>query len=288
MPYIEFTEGVWYPEGGLYSVADSLAKICREEGIPINMGSEASRILIEGGSARGVEFSDGKKAEADIVISNVDLPYTYLKMIPQAQRPHMSDKKIKSLATSCSTFMLYLGIDGHYDTEHHNFILPLEYEELLDEVFKDQVLPENPGVYIANPSSHDPTLAPNGKSVIYVLVPVPNLGGNVDWEKQKAVFREKILDSFASVGMGDIRERIVYERMITPEDWKNEFNLEKGATFGLSPILWQSAAFRPPNKDPKIKNLYFVGASTHPGGGLPIVLMSSKLLEMRIKKDYGV
>ncbi len=288
VPYIEFTEGVWYPEGGMYSIADSLAKICREEEVPIKMGSNAKRIIIEDGSARGVEFEDGTTEMADIVISNADLPYTYMKLIPPEQRPHMSDSKLKSLATSCSTFMLYLGVDGHYNTEHHNFILPLEYKELLDDVFKDQVLPDTPGVYVANPSSHDPTLAPKGKSVIYVLVPVPNLSGKVDWKKKKKAFREKILDSLSSIGMDDIRQRIVYERMITPDDWKEEFNLEKGATFGLSPILWQSAAFRPPNRDPKIKNLYFVGASTHPGGGLPIVLMSSKLLEMRIRKDYGV
>ncbi len=288
VPYIEFTEGVWYPEGGLYSVADALGKVCGEEKIKIRKNKPVKKIIIDGGVAKGVEFEDGKTEFADIIISNADLPYTYLKLIPERQRPHMKDKKIKSLATSCSTFMLYLGVEGSYETEHHNFSLPLEYTDLLDDVFKKKVLPEMPGVYVANPSLHDPTLAPKGKSVIYVLVPVPNLSGKVDWKKQKKAFRERILDRLSSIGMSDIRQRIVYERMITPEDWAEEFNLEKGATFGLSPTLLQSAAFRPPNKDPKIKNLYFVGASTHPGGGLPIVLMSSKLLELRIKDDFGV
>ena len=288
IPFVEFTEGVWYPKGGLYSVADALTRVCKEEKIKINKGKSVKRIIIEKGEAKGIELEDGKKAYADIVISNVDLPHTYLYLVDEKYRSHMSDKKVKSLATSCSTFMIYLGIKGKYDIAHHNFILPLDFKETLDSIFKTGGIPEKPGIYIANPSSHDPTLAPKNHSVIYVLVPVSNLSGKVNWKKAKKAFREKILDSLSAIGMDDIRERIVYERIVTPDEWEDEFALEKGATFGLSPTLLQSAAFRPPNKDPKIKNLYFVGASTHPGSGLPIVILSSKLLEMRIRKDFGV
>lgn len=288
IPYVEFTEGVWYPKGGLYSVADALCKLCGEMGVEVRMGEAVKRIIIENGTAKGVELESGEKARADVVISDSDLPYTYLKLIPESQRPHMKDGKIRGLAKSCSAFMIYLGINGRCDIAHHNFILPVGYNRTFDDIFKKKALPENPGIYIANPSSHDKTLAPEGKSVIYILVPVPNLSAKIDWRKESAGFRDRILDNLGSIGLGDIRERIVYEKVVTPLEWAEEFNLEGGATFGLSPTLLQSAAFRPPNKDPSIKNLYFVGASTHPGSGIPIVLLSSKLLEARIRKDFGV
>jgi len=288
IPYVEFTEGVWYPKGGLSAFSDALERLCGEFKVGLRKGAEVKRIIIENGQATGVELSDGTIDKADIVISDADLPYTYLRLIPEKQRQHMKDKKVENLDTSCSAFMIYLGIDGSYDIPHHNFILPLDFKKTFDEIFKSKVLPLKPGIYISNPSSHDPTLAPKGKSVIYILVPVPNLSGNVDWKKEKAALREKVLSEVEKIGLDGIKDKIVFERIYTPEDWKGLYSLEKGATFGLSPTLWQSAALRPPNKDPKIKNLYFVGASTHPGSGIPIVLLSSKLLEMRMKKDFGV
>ncbi len=288
IPFVEYTQGVWYPKGGLYSVADALLNICREMNVQVHLEKPVKKIIIENGTAIGVEFEDGKKEYSDIIISDVDLPYTYTRMIDEIHRPHMKDSKIESLATSCSAFMIYLGVKGTYDIAHHNFILATDFNSTLDDIFKNKKIPEKPGIYIANPSSHDPTLAPEGHSIIYILVPVPNLSGAIDWSKETKAFREMIIDKLALLGMDDIRERIVFEKIITPEEWKKEYNLEKGATFGLSPILLQSAAFRPPNKDQKIKNLYFVGASTHPGSGVPIVLLSSKLLEMRIRDDFGV
>ncbi|MEM4347994.1 MAG: FAD-dependent oxidoreductase [Candidatus Anstonellaceae archaeon] len=233
-------------------------------------------------------MQDGKEVEADAVISNADLPYTYLKLIDEKERPHMPDWKVRSLKASCSAFMIYLGIEGKMEIPHHSFFLPEDYLETFEDIFDRKVMPKNPGIYVANPCVHDNTIAPAGKSIIYILVSVPNLSSNIDWKTEAPKLKEKILEKLEKSGLAGLRERIVMEKIFTPLDWKEAFNLEDGATFGLSPTLLQSAGFRPPNKDKKIKRLYFVGASTHPGSGIPIVLLSAQLIEERFKRDFGL
>jgi len=288
IPYVEFTEGVWYPEGGLYSVAEAMEKVCGELGVKIHTGKNVQKITVKDGIAMGVVLSDGTVAEADAVISNADLPYTYLNLINPSDRPHMRDSKIHSLKSSCSALMFYWGVEGSIDLPHHCFLLPNDYLRTFEDIFDRKVMPENPGIYIANPCRHDSSLAPSGKSILYVLVPVPNLSAGIDWKGEAQKARGAVLERLSAVGIKDIEKRIIMEKIFTPEDWKSSFNVELGAVFGLSPSLFQSAAFRPPNRDRKIKNLYFVGASTHPGGGIPIVLMSAELLEQRFVEDYGV
>ncbi|MCX8198125.1 MAG: phytoene desaturase family protein [Candidatus Micrarchaeota archaeon] len=288
IPYVEFTEGVWYPKGGLYSIAEALIALCNELGVRIHTSRGVERIMVEDGVAKGLALADGTKAEADAVISNADLPYTYLRLIDERHRPHMTDSKVLSLKTSCSAFMLYLGIEGEVGLPHHSFILPSDYLKTFEDIFDRKAMPQKPGIYIANPCAHDSSLAPEGKSIIYVLIPVPNLSSGIDWKKEAPKLREIALRKLEEIGVKDIEKRIVMERVFTPYDWKEAYGLENGATFGLSPHLLQSAAFRPPNKDRKIKRLYFVGASTHPGSGIPIVLLSAELIEKRFRDDFGL
>ncbi|MCX8174776.1 MAG: phytoene desaturase family protein [Candidatus Micrarchaeota archaeon] len=288
IPYVEFTEGVWYPKGGLYSIAEALEKLCLELGVRINCGKAVQRIIVKDGSASGLLLSDGTVVEADAVISNADLPYTYLHLISEANRPHFPDSKVRALKKSCSALMFYWGIEGKVGLPHHSFFLPDEYLKTFEDIFDRRVMPQKPGIYVANPCAHDPSLAPAGKSVLYVLVPVPNTASAISWKDEAPKVRKAVLERLSSHGISDLEKRIVMEKVFTPEDWKASFNVEDGATFGLSPSLFQSAGFRPPNKDRRIRNLYFVGASTHPGGGIPIVLMSAELLERRLAKDYGI
>ncbi len=288
IPYMEFTQGVWYPQGGLYSVAEAMEKVCKELGVGITCGAAVEKITIAGGKATGVQFSDGTREPADAVVSNADLPHTYLHLIDPQFRPHMSDAKVNSLKASCSCVMFYWGIDGEADLPHHCFLLPNNYLETFEDIFDRKALPQKPGIYLSNPCRHDSSLAPSGKSILYILIPVPNLSSGIDWGKETPKLRAQAIERLAKIGFPGIEKRIVMEKVFTPLDWEGEFNLELGATFGLSPNLMQSAAFRPPNKDKGIRNLYFVGASTHPGSGIPIVLMSAELLEKRFQKDFGV
>jgi phytoene desaturase len=288
IPYIEFTGGVWYPRGGLYAIAEALSGICRELGVKIHTSRPVRRILVRNGAAAGVELDDGEQVGADAVIANSDLPYTYLSLIGREERPHMSDRKVKGLKTSCSAFMIYWGLEGAVDLPHHAFLLPDDFMRTFGDIFDRQKMPHEPGIYVANPALHDPTVAPPGKSVLYVLVPVPNLSAGIDWKTEGGKLRRRVIERLEGIGVRDIEKRIVMERIVTPEDWKLGLNLDLGAAFGLSPILSQSAAFRPHNKDGRIKNLYFVGASTHPGSGIPIVLMSAELIERRFRKDFAL
>jgi phytoene desaturase len=288
IPYVEFTEGVWYPKGGLYSIAETLALLCKEFGVKIHTKKPVKKIIVENSVAKGLQLEDGKIVLADAIISNADLPYTYLHLLDEEDRLHMPDSKVKSLKTSCSAFMMYLGLKGKVDLAHHSFILPNDYLKTFEDIFERKVMPKKPGIYVANPCSHDKTLAPRDKSIIYVLVPVPNLLSGIDWKIEAPRLRKQIIQKLESIGVKDLEKRIVMEKIFTPLDWRDSFGLENGATFGLSPGLFQSAAFRPSNKDKKIKGLYFVGASTHPGSGIPIVLLSAELMEKRFKEDFGL
>jgi phytoene desaturase len=287
IPYLEFTQGGWYPKGGLYSLAEALAAICQELGVKIRTSRPVRRIIVEDGIAAGVELEGGTVVRADAVVANSDLPYTYASLIDEKDRRHMTNRRLGKLKRSSSAFMFYWGLEGKLDIPHHAFILPENFMKTFGDVFDRNEMPEEPGMYVSNPCASDPALAPEGKSILYVLVPVPNLAANIDWKEEGKVLRQKVMEKLGRLGVRDIEKRIVIERIVTPEDWKGG-NIELGAVFGLSPTLLQSAAFRPQNKDPRIGNLYFVGASTHPGSGLPIVLISAELIEKRFVKDFSL
>lgn len=287
LAYIEFTYGVWYPVGGLHTVPMGLAKLFRELGGQIVLGEEAASLEMSGRRATGVRFKSGRIENADAVVSNRDLPSSFRAFVPAAARPAMNDRQIDKWHIGCSTFMLYLGfkkkIDGLF---HHNILLTQNYKQSADQIFVEGRLPDQPLLYVCCPSKSDASLAPEGGEALYVLALVPNLNGKVEWSPATAAnFRKKIFEQFRANGVELREEDIVLERQFTPEDFKSLYGNHVGNAFGLSPDFFQSAAFRPSIKSKDVDGFYHVGASTHPGGGIPMVLTCGRLAAEQIHKD---
>lgn len=280
--FVEVSEGVWSIEGGLNKVAEALEKIALKNKVKIMKNTEVEKIQGEGDRAKGVRLKDGSFVSADIVVSDVDLPHTYKDLIKENSSPVQN----RELIHSCSAFMIYAGIKRKLPLKHNIFLLPKNFISALNDLFHNKKMPEDPGIYLNVPSKTFPSMAPKGKESLYILVPVPNKEADINWKKEKGKFRKKVLEKINSILEIDLKEEdFEFEKIITPDDWENDLSLEYGSTFGLAPTLMQSAFFRPQNKDPKIKNLYFVGASTHPGSGIPIVLFSANNLVQRIIEE---
>lgn len=282
--FVEVDQGVWSIKGGLGKLTGILEAIAKEEGVVIQYGREVREIKLDENRATGVELADGFFVPGDIVISNVDLPFTYANLLPGKKSPVQTRK----LEHSCSAFMMYLGVKKKLKIGHHTFLLPENFLESMKELFQDKKMPTDPGIYLNCPSKTFPQMAPKGMDALYVLVPVPNLESGANWEKEKEGFKEKVMEKINRVLKLKISKKdIKVEKIVTPMDWKGDLSLLHGSTFGLSPTLMQSAFFRPQNRDPKIKNLYFVGASTHPGSGIPIVLYGAKNTVQRIREEQS-
>lgn len=283
--FVEITQGVWTVRGGLHRIANALEKIALEKKVDIQTNTTVKKIMVENKRAIGVELSNGKKLEADLVISNADLPFTYQHLLGQKTSP-MQQKKLEN---SCSAFMLYLGVNKKLPgLLHHQFLLPKNFLKAMHELFHEKKLPKDPGIYLNCASRLFPELAPENGETLYVLVPVPNLENGINWKKEKNRFKKKVLEKINRILKLDLKQNnFLAEKIITPLDWQKQFSLHQGSTFGLAPTLFQSAFFRPQNRDPAIKNLYFVGASTHPGSGIPIVLFSAQNVVARIIEEQA-
>ncbi len=281
--YVEATQGCWSVPGGLHRIGFALEKAAHVCGVKIQTGKKVKQVRLQEGRAVGVELSDGSFFAADLVVSNADLPYTYAHLLPEKTSPVQS----RRLQPSCSAFMLYLGVKRKLAVGPHTFLLPEDFLSGLDAIFKSKTLPQDPGIYLNCPSKLFPEMAPPNGDALYVLVPVPNLQAEcIDWPKEKMQFRQRVLDKInAWLALGLKEPDFAFERVVTPQDWRDQYSLEWGSTFGLAPTLSQSAFFRPQNRDPSIKNLYFVGGSTHPGSGIPIVLFSANNVVERIARE---
>ncbi|MBI5226136.1 phytoene desaturase [Candidatus Micrarchaeota archaeon] len=284
--YVEATQGAWSVPGGLHRIASVMADVAQKGGVNIQTGKKVKQIRLEKNKVIGVDLFDGSFVPADLVVSNADLPYSYAHLLPQKSSPVQQRK----LEPSCSAFMMYLGVKRKLPIGPHTFLLPSDFISSLEALFHDKRLPLNPGIYLNCPSKLFPEMAPKNGDALYVLVPVPNLqAASIDWKTQKkgqtqvSLFRQLVLDKINDWLHLDLKESdIAFERIVTPADWQDQYSLEWGSTFGLSPTLQQSAFFRPQNRDPRVKNLYFVGGSTHPGSGIPIVLFSANNVVQRI------
>ncbi len=281
--YMETGLGIWYPKGGMYSLSLALQKLVKDLGGTIKVNSPVKQILIENKQAIGIELEYKKEVRADIVIANADLVYTYKNLIAQEQRPKMPDTKLDSFNQASSALLFYWGVDDECaDMLHHNVYLCKDFKANLDQIFHEKILPTDPSFYTYIPTKTDPKLAPNGKNVFYVLVPVPNLKGKNDWKKGITKIRSQVLSRLKTEFGLDIESKIQTERVFTPQDFETKFNLTSGSAFGLSHHFFQSGYFRPHNYSKDISSLYFVGASTYPGGGIPMVTLSAKLVVERI------
>ena len=285
LQYTELAEGVWFPIGGMYRAIEALTSIAESLGVQFIYNSPVSKINIEGNQVSSVETVEGKVFSADVFIGNADLPYIYTNLLPEnSEAEKLSRKKY-----TCSTIMFYWGLGKVYpQIAHHNVILGGDYKASFDSIFEEHTLPEQPSFYIHAPARTDSRAAPEGQDTLYVLVPVGHLDENneQDWNSLIEKARQTVFDRLQKeMGIQDLKDHIKFEIMNTPETWKQQYNLEKGAAFGLSHNFWQVGYLRPRNRHSQFKNLYFTGASTHPGTGLPIVLLSARLTTERILKE---
>ena len=287
LQYTELAEGVWYPIGGMYAGIQALVRIAEKLGVKFIYNTPVKSLQIAGSRVEGVKTEDGRLLTADIFVGNADLPYIYRALLPDKA----DAKKLDNKLYTCSTIMFYWGVDKEYkQIGHHNVFLGGDYRASFDQIFKDHALPDVPSFYVHAPARTDPAAAPDGQDTLYVLVPVGHLDARTaqDWDALGARAREVVLSRLArEKGATDLGEHIKFEIVYQPEVWKERFNLEKGAAFGLSHNFMQVGYLRPQNRHRQYKNLYFAGASTHPGTGLPIVLLSAKLTTQRILQEQA-
>lgn len=284
---IEIVYGVWYFEGGMYAVAKAMEKRFKELNGEVKLNQNVEEIIIENHKAVGIKVN-GKVVNADLVLNNVDFPYAVKNLIKdEKNRGKYQVEKVNKMKYASSSFILYLGLKKKYKLDVHALKFANNFLKNIQDL-ENNIIPEDPSFYMYSPTQIDPSLAPQNKEILYVLVPVPPLTKNVTSWDEKLVnnFKEKILDKLAALPqLKDIKENIEVLKVYSPDQFKNEFNLEFGATFGLKPVLLQSQYFRPQVKPLPVKNLYFVGSSNHPGAGVPIVMIGAKLAVAQILED---
>ncbi|MEI7819075.1 MAG: phytoene desaturase family protein [bacterium] len=286
--YMETGLGIWYPKGGMHALPRAFQKLCEELGVTFRLNTAVDRIEIEGKKARGVILENNELLKADIVISNADLTYTYKNLIASEHRRRYPDKKVDALKQASSALLFYWGVDHELpDMLHHNVYFSDDFKHNLEEIFHEKVIPKDPAFYLYIPTKTDPKLAPKNKHVLYVLVPVPNLNSDVDWNKATQDIKARVIERIKTVMKVDIAKSIESEAIFTPQDFLTRFNLTDGSAFGLSHFFFQSGYFRPHNVSRDVDGLYFVGASTYPGSGIPMVTLSGKLVAERINLDVS-
>lgn len=276
---LEQEYGVWFAMGGTGALVRALGDLFTEIGGKIELGTEVARVIVENGTARGVTTVDGTEFTADAVVANSDVASTYLDLVPESARRKYSDRKIRGMNYSMSLFVSYFGTDRKYDDiAHHEILMGPRYKELLEDIFKRKTLADDFSLYLHRPTATDPSLAPEGCDCWYVLSPVPHLGGDVDWETEAEKYKDRIFDYLEERYLPDLRKHIVTELHIDPLYFRNTLNSYLGSAFSVEPTLMQSAWLRPHNHSEDVDGLYFVGAGTHPGAGLPGVMSSGKIV----------
>jgi phytoene desaturase len=278
LSFLEYEHGIWHPTGGCNSISRNMARVAQELGVKIQLDTAVEEVLFTGRRASGVRTAQGEM-RADAVVVNADFASAMTKLVPNAQRRRWTDAKIAKKDFSCSTFMLYLGVEGHFDQlAHHNIYVTKDYRRNLDEIERQHVLSEDPSFYVENPVRTDATMAPPGHSALYVLLPVTHQHPNVDWTKEKARYREVALRQLTKIGLpADLEKRIRFERVITPADWESKVDVYRGATFNLAHSFTQMLHLRPQNRFEDCEGMYLVGGGTHPGSGLPVIFESARI-----------
>jgi len=282
--------GVWFAMGGTGALVNALVRLFTEIGGTIRYDSEVASINVDRATRRttGITLADGETLTADAVVSNGDVAQTYRALVPAWARPRMTDKKVESYDYSMSLFVIYFGTNKKYDNvAHHEILMGPRYKELLEDVFERKLLADDFSLYLHRPTATDPSLAPPGHDCWYVLSPVPHLGGKVDWEKVGDRYRDRIMEYLEERYLPDLRQHIVNEHRVDPRYFRDTLNSYLGSAFSVQPTLLQSAYWRPHNKDREIPNLYFAGAGTHPGAGIPGVISSGKIVADMIGQAPG-
>jgi phytoene desaturase len=288
IPYLEKAEGVWFTDGGMYSLVKAFETIFSELGGTIKTNHQIQKITVENGKTTGV-LVNNTFFEADGVISNADVSHTYKNLIDSKYRKKWNDKKVDKAKYSMSAFLLYLGVKKQYpELLHHTLILSERYKALISDIFDRKILPDDFSMYLHAPTRTDPNMAPDGAESMYILIPVSNLSGEIDWAKMKKPFTKKVLEFLENdFGLTNLQENIDVLETFTPEDFAQTRNSFLGTPWGIEPQLTQTAVFRPHNRSEDVKGLYFVGAGTHPGAGLPGVLLTAEVTEKVVLEDLN-
>lgn len=287
LSFLEYEYGVWHPMGGCAEVTQAMARVAKRLGVEIHLNEPVSEILFAGRRAIGVRTRDGVHG-AQAVVVNADFARAMEKLVPDYRRQRWSDAKLAQKKYSCSTFMMYLGVEGTFDQPHHTIHIAKNYRENLDDIELRHVLSEDPSFYVQNACATDAGLAPKGHSTLYALVPVTHQHANVDWNRERARYRQIALKQIAKAGFELDERRIRYERVITPADWESRYEIYRGATFNLSHTLDQMLHMRPRNRFEEFERMYLVGGGTHPGSGLPVIFEGARISSRLIMEDLGV
>lgn len=278
--HLEREYGVHFAMGGTGSLVKGLVDLIEGQGGTVRCNADVAEILIEGNKAKGVRLADGSRIESDITVSNADSAWTYKYLLPKGSRSRWSDRKLDRARYSNGLFVWYFGTDRRWEeVPHHMMLLGPRYRGLLKDIFGKKRLAEDFSLYLHRPTATDRSLAPEGCDTFYALAPVPHLGGDTDWREAAEPYRQAIEKHLENTVLPGLGKHIVSSRMMTPLDFQDRLLSYRGAGFGMEPVLWQSAWFRPNNISEEADGLYMVGASTHPGAGIPGVLTSSKVLD---------
>lgn len=286
LAFLEYEYGVWHPEGGCSAVSESMAQVARDMGVEIHLGEQVEQLSFAG--RRVTEVSTDRRSYAtDALVINSDFARTMTRLIPNRLRRNWNDERISRTRFSCSTFMMYLGIEGLEDTRHHTIHIADDYSRNLDDIERLHVLSDDPSFYVQNAGVTDSTLAPSGMSTLYVLVPVTHQHPNVDWNAERSGFRQRVLRHLNRIGISDVEKRIRFERVLTPDDWDSGYEVHNGATFNMAHNLGQMLHKRPHNRFEDLQGVYLVGGGTHPGSGLPVIYESARITSRLMQQDMG-
>ena len=286
LSFLEYEYGVFHPIGGCSALSEAMARVATRMGVDIRLNEPVDEVLVENGRAVGVRTARGE-SRADAVIVNADFANFMTRHVPLSARRRWTDKSISRKKYSCSTFMIYAGIEGRYDIPHHNIYIARDYERNLDEIENKHVLSEDMSFYVQNACVTDPSLAPKGHSTLYILAPVSHQHPNIDWKRETSRYRSLLISKLAQIGITGLEKRIRFEKITTPADWE-ESGIYRGATFNLSHNLRQMLHLRPGNRFEDVDGMYLVGGGTHPGSGLPVIFESARITARLLLEDFGI
>ncbi len=286
MPYTELAHGVWYPQGGMYSLVEALMGLASQAGVEFAYRTAVEQIITNRSGVRGVALAGGQCLDADVILANADLPYVYENLLPKDGLAEKFSRK----RFSCSVISFFWGLDQPYPTlGPHTLFLADNYRENFNTIIHDLGLSANSCIYIHAPARLDPVMAPQGQDTLTAIVPVGHLSqnGDQDWAAIRDQARKQVFRRLEALGITDLESHIKFETTFTPLSWRKRYNLVKGSTHGLCHNLAQLGYFRPSNRHAHYHNLYFVGASTHPGTGLPTAMVSGRLTAQRIMDEMA-
>jgi len=280
---VQWREGTYYVRGGLYQLAQALRDAAEHLGVSFQTCTEAAEIIVKQGWARGVQTRCGDRLFADAVVCNADCLSALTSLVPHSARRQWKEPRVEKIEPSTSAFLLLLGVKGEYpQLAHHNSFLAADGEAEFESIFDAQKPADDPTIGVACQSVTDPTKAPPGCTNLFVMTNPPALSPHFDWTTEAARYREIVLSKLERMGLTDLRERIVVEQLWTPLDLESRYHAYRGAIYGLSSNGWRQGFLRPPQVSPDVSGLYFVGGSTHPGGGVPLCALSGTNVARRI------